>query len=83
MSASRCYWARYHAEIKPAAYPEPQAYSERWSALRPIYASTMREAQWTAWHHAPEGTERVQVFAPGNGKQAREIPRPKAVRPDA
>lgn len=79
MSASRCYWARYHAEIKPAAYPEPQAYVNGWSALRPIYASTTREANWTAWHHAPEGTMRVQVFAPGNGKQAREIPCPKAV----
>ncbi len=80
MSGSRCYWARYHAEAKPDTYPESQAYNERWSALRPIYASTMREAQWNAHHYAPEGTERVQVFAPGNGKQGRELSRAEVLR---
>lgn len=73
MSAVRCYWARYHAQTKPDTYPESEAYASAWSALRPIHASTRKEAAWTAKHYAPQGTVRVQVFAPGNGKCAEEV----------
>jgi len=73
MSASRLFWARYHAEKAPDTYPEPQAYVDRWSALRPIYARSLSAARETADHYAPDGTVRVQVCSNADAAKTHEF----------
>ena len=72
MKPSRLFWARYHADKAPDTYPESQAYANRWSELRPIYARTLRQARETDDHFAPEGTARVQVCTNGDVSKVHE-----------
>lgn len=66
---SRQGWMRVHPEAKPS-WLETRAYNERWSALRVIYAGSVREYRDLAIHTARRewpGSARVQVFSGGSG----------------